>query len=74
MTIDQPGADRAAMRVDRHPRIADVTFRQPPHGDDPPALGDDRVGVENGILELTGQHQPDVADDELARLPFWSRR
>ena len=32
-----------------------------------PSIGDDRIGIEDRVLDRARQHQADIADDQLGR-------
>ena len=67
VTVDQAGRDRDAMSIDRRRRAGKVEVRGAPDCGDATVDSDDRVRVENRLLEIAAQHQPDVLDRQLGR-------
>ena len=65
MAVDQAGRERDAMGVDRRRRARKVEVRGAPDRRDAAIDGEDRVRVENRLLDVAAQHQADVLDRQL---------
>ena len=67
VAVDQPGRDRGAMGVDDGRGAFGVDVLGAADAGDLAVLGDDGVGVQDGLLQGAGKQQADIADHELAR-------
>jgi hypothetical protein len=68
VAVDEPRREAGAACVDGGVRAARVAVALLPDGGDPAVVHHDRVGVEDRALHVPREHEPDVPDDDLARL------
>ena len=66
VAVDQPGRDTGAPRVDAHIRAVGVAVGTLSDGDDQAVAYDDRVGIQDGPVEIARQQQADVFNDDLS--------
>jgi len=62
VAVDQAGRERSAFGIDRCARARSVDVLLFAHGLNNAVDGDDRVGVENGAVEVSAEEESDVAD------------
>jgi hypothetical protein len=68
VTVDQTRRNRAAMSINNHPSIANIAVSPRPKRNDPPALHNNRIGIQHRRLQRPGKHQPDIRDNKLPDL------
>ena len=66
VAVDQAGCDGGAVGIDNGGGALGVDVLRAADCGDFPVLGNDGVGIEDRLLQGAREHQPDVADDQLA--------
>jgi hypothetical protein len=67
VAVDQARRNCDAKSVDRRRSARKIEALGAPDRSDPAIDRDDRVRIENRLLEVAAQHQPDVPDHQLNR-------
>ena len=67
VAVDEAGSDRHAIGVDDRGGIVRVDILGAADGGNLAVHGDDGIGLEDGLVQVSRQYQSDVADDEFLR-------